>query len=94
MPVKTVSAVEKDLVIQLQQYPVVLADAAANYSPAVIANYVYDLAKLYNKFYHEESILKAEEEVFKQFRLQLSNVSAKIIKNTMLLLGIGVPERM
>ncbi len=93
MPVKTVSAVEKDLMVQLEQFPVILAEAAADYSPAVIANYVYELAKLYNKFYHEESILKAEE-VLKIFRLQLSAVAATIIKKSMLLLGIEVPERM
>ncbi|RYE27274.1 MAG: arginine--tRNA ligase, partial [Sphingobacteriaceae bacterium] len=93
-PIKTVSAVEKDLIVQLQQYPAVLAEAAAGYSPAVIANYVYDLAKMYNKFYHEESILKAEEEEIKQFRLQLSDNSARMIKNLMFLLGIAVPERM
>ncbi|WP_419801187.1 arginine--tRNA ligase [Mucilaginibacter sp.] len=94
IPIKTVSAVEKDLIIQLQQYPVILAEAATAYSPAVIANYVYETAKLYNKFYHEESILKAEDEEIKQFRMQLSDVSAKVIKNAMLLLGIEVPERM
>jgi arginyl-tRNA synthetase len=94
MPVKTVSAVEKDLIIQIEQYPGVLTEAANAYSPAVIANYVYELSKLYNKFYHEESILKAEEEVVKQFRLQLSSVSANIIKKAMQMLGIEVAERM
>ncbi len=94
MPVKTVSAVEKDLIIQLEQFPAVLTEAANAYSPAVIANYVYELAKLYNKFYQEESILKAEEEDIKHFRLQLSSVSADKISRLMLLLGIKVPERM
>lgn len=94
MPVKTVSAVEKDLIIQLEQFPIVLTEAANNYSPAIIANYVYELAKLYNKFYHEESILKAEEEALKQFRLQLSAIAAITIKRAMQLLGIEVPERM
>ncbi len=94
IPVKTVSAVEKDLIIQLEQFPVFLAEAAENYSPAVVANYVYELAKTYNKFYHEESILKAEEETVKVFRLQLSAVSAQMIKKSMNLLGIEVPERM
>ncbi len=94
MPVKTVSAVEKDLIVQLQQYPAVLAEAGAAYSPAVIANYVYDLAKIYNKFYHEETILKAEEEVVKIFRLNISDRAAFIIQKTMSLLGIRVPERM
>ncbi len=94
MPIKTVSPVEKDLIVQLEQFPVFLAEAAADYSPAVIANYVYELAKLYNKFYHEESILKAEEEEVKIFRLQLSAVAATVIKKSMCLLGIEVPERM
>ncbi len=94
MPVKTVAAVEKDLVVQLQQYPAVLTEAAQAYSPAVIANYVYELAKLYNKFYHEESILKADEETIRYFRLTLSAVSAVVIGKAMLLLGIEVPERM
>ncbi|MVN20643.1 arginine--tRNA ligase [Mucilaginibacter arboris] len=94
MPVKTVSAVEKDLIIQLEQFPAFLTEAAINYSPAVIANYVYELAKLYNKFYHEESILKAEEEMVKGFRLQLSYVAANSIKKAMQMLGIEVPERM
>jgi len=94
MPVKTVSPVEKDLIIQLGQYPAFLTEAANAYSPAVIANYVYELAKLYNKFYHEESILKAEEEAVKQFRLQLSAAAADKISKSMHLLGIEVPERM
>ncbi len=94
MPVKTVSAVEKDLIVQLAQFPAVSTQAANAYSPAVIANYVYELAKVYNKFYHEENILKAEEEGVKQFRLALSYQSAKIISNAMQLLGIQVPERM
>ncbi len=93
-PIKTVSPVEKDLIIQLEQYPAFLTEAANTYSPAVIANYVYELAKLYNRFYHEETILKAEEEEVKQFRLQLSAVSARVVKKAMGLLGIEVPERM
>lgn len=93
-PIKTVSAVEKDLIIQLEQFPQFITQAATEYSPAVIANYVYELAKLYNKFYHEESILKAEEEVVRAFRLQLSGVSAGIIKKSMGFLGVDVPKRM
>ncbi|MBS1528444.1 MAG: hypothetical protein JST19_22545, partial [Bacteroidetes bacterium] len=56
--------------------------------------YVYEIAKGYNKFYHEHSILQAEDEVTRQFRLQLSEASAKVIKKGMGLLGIEVPERM
>jgi arginyl-tRNA synthetase len=86
--------VERDLIVLLTQFPAVIKDAAIGYSPAVIANYVYELAKTYNKFYHEKSILQAEDEISKQFRLQLSASSAKVISKAMGLLGIDVPERM
>jgi arginyl-tRNA synthetase len=87
-------AVERDLIVLLTQFPTVIKDAANSYSPAIIANYVYELAKTYNKFYHEKSILQAENEVLKQFRLELSASSAKVINKGMALLGIDVPERM
>ena len=86
--------VERDLIVLLTQFPEVINAAANDYSPAVIANYVYELAKVYNKFYHEKSILQAEDEISKQFRLQLSASSAKVISKAMNLLGINVPERM
>jgi arginyl-tRNA synthetase len=86
--------VERDLIVLLTQFPDVINSAANDYSPAVIANYVYELAKVYNKFYHEKSILQAEDEISKQFRLQLSASSAKVISKAMNLLGIDVPERM
>ncbi len=86
--------VERDLIVLLTQFPDVIHTAANDYSPAVIANYVYELAKVYNKFYHEKSILQAEDEISKQFRLQLSASSAKVISKAMNLLGIDVPERM
>jgi arginyl-tRNA synthetase len=92
--VTNLDAVERDLIVLLTQFPVVIQDAANGYSPAVIANYVYELAKTYNKFYHEKSILQAEDEISKQFRLQLSASSAKVINKGMALLGIDVPERM
>jgi arginyl-tRNA synthetase len=86
--------VERDVIVLLTQFPTVIREAANGYSPAIIANYVYELAKSYNKFYHEKSILQAEDEVLKQFRLQLSASSAKVISKAMGLLGIDVPERM
>lgn len=89
-----ISAYERDLIQALSGYPTVIAAAAQEYSPAQIANYVYDIAKLYNKFYHEESILKAEEEDVKAFRLHLSASAARIIAESMCMLGIEVPERM
>jgi arginyl-tRNA synthetase len=94
LPIDTLDAVERDLIIALTQFPEVISIAAKNYSPAVIANYVYELAKTYNKFYHEKSILQAEDETLKKFRLQLSAASARVISKGMSLLGIEVPERM
>jgi arginyl-tRNA synthetase len=94
LPIDTLDAVERDLIIALTQFPEVISIAAKNYSPAVIANYVYELAKTYNKFYHEKSILQAEDETLKKFRLQLSAASARVISKGMGLLGIEVPERM
>jgi len=92
--IQELSAVERDLIVILTQFPTVINDAAKGYSPAVIANYIYELAKIYNKFYHEKSILQAEDESLKKFRLQLSAASAKVISKGMGLLGIEVPERM
>jgi len=94
MPLTELSAVERDLIITLTKYPETVQIAAAGYNPATIANYVYELAKAFNKFYHEKSILQAEDETLKRFRLQLSTASANIIKVGMGLLGINVPERM
>lgn len=89
-----ISPVERDLILALTQFPAIISEAAKTYNPALIANYVYELAKIYNKFYHEKSILQAEDEILKIFRLQLSSASAKIISRSMNLLGIDVPDRM
>lgn len=94
MPLTELSAVERDLIITLTQYPQTVQIAAVGYNPATIANYIYELAKAFNKFYHEKSILQAEDDTLKRFRLQLSSASANIIKVGMGLLGIDVPERM
>ena len=88
------SVYEQDLIQALSRYPEVLEASAKEFSPAQLANYAYELAKLYNKFYHEESILKAEDETVKNFRLHLSAIAARIISECMRLLGIEVPERM
>jgi arginyl-tRNA synthetase len=92
--VAELAGVERDLIVLLDKYPDAVKEAAKGYSPAIIANYVYELAKTYNKFYHEKSILQAEDEDSKQFRLHLSASSAKVINKGMKLLGIEVPERM
>ena len=92
--IESFSAVERELILALSKYPETLAAAAKEHSPAQIANYVYELAKLYNKFYHEEPILKVEDLQVKNFRLALSKATATVIRKGMKLLGIEVPERM
>jgi arginyl-tRNA synthetase len=91
---KALTALEKDLIVNLAKYPDVIASAAREYSPAHIANYVFELAKLFNKFYHEESILKVEDLQVRNFRLDLAAATAAILNKAMKLLGIRVPLRM
>ncbi|SDC26509.1 arginine--tRNA ligase [Pedobacter soli] len=87
--------VELEMILQLAKYPAEIAIAAKAYSPASLANYLYELAKLFNKFYHEvPHILKMEEGAEKQFRLNLCKKTADIIYAGMLILGITSPERM
>ncbi|MFD2743958.1 arginine--tRNA ligase [Sphingobacterium populi] len=92
--VDTITEYERDLIQALSNYPQTVEAAAKDFSPAQIANYVYELAKLYNKFYHELSILKVEEEHIKAFRLKLSAATASVIARCMNLMGITVPESM
>jgi arginyl-tRNA synthetase len=90
-----ISDVELEMILQLAKYPAEIAIAAKAYSPASLANYLYELAKLFNKFYHEvPPIVKTEEGETKQFRLNLSKKTADIIHAGMLILGITSPERM
>jgi len=90
----SISPYERDLIQQLGAFPETIEASAQEFSPAQLANYIYEVAKLYNKFYHEESILKAEANDVKNFRLHLSAAAAKVIAKGMGLLGICVPERM
>jgi len=85
---------EKELIKQIVFFPDVIKDAANNHSPALIANYTYELVKEYNSFYQAVSILGEENEGKKIFRVQLSNKVAETIKLAFQLLGIEVPERM
>ena len=85
---------EREVVKLLQQYPEIVQQAAEQHSPALIANYTYDLVKEFNSFYQNVSILGAEVEEEKIFRVQLSEAVANTIKNGFSLLGIDVPERM
>ena len=85
---------ETSLIQKLADFTTVVADAGRNYSPALIANYVYDLAKEYNQFYHECSILKEQDTAVRCFRQLLSETVADVIKRGMGLLGIEMPNRM
>jgi arginyl-tRNA synthetase len=85
---------EKELLILLEQYASIVEEAARDYSPAIVANYAYALAKTYNSFYTGHSVLKAESEEKKQLRLRLCQLTAVTLKEAMGLLGIRVPERM
>lgn len=85
---------EKELIIRLYRFNATLKQAAAEYSPALIANYVYELAKEYSQYYNDTPILKEELPELMDFRLQLSRTTGIAIRNAMSLLGIDVPERM
>jgi len=89
-----ISEKESYLIQLATEFPGVIRQAGEEFSPALIANFIYDLVKEYNQFYHDFTILKEENENLKQFRLVLSESIAKIIKTGMGLLGIDVPERM
>lgn len=85
---------EEGLIQMLSEFPSVIAQAGNDYNPSVIANYVYELVKEYNQFYHDFSILREENEDLKKFRLMMSQNVGKVISTGMGLLGIEVPERM
>lgn len=93
-PVCEPNAKECALIQKVADFPGVVAEAGKSYSPALIANYAYDLAKEYNQFYHDYSILKEEDAAKRDFRLLLSSVVARTLKGAMSLLGIEMPERM
>ena len=85
---------EKELVANLSNFKEVIAKAAETLSPALVANYVYDLVKSYNSFYQNNPILNQDDDNAKQFRLQLSELTGKTIKKGLSLLGIGTVDRM
>ncbi len=92
--IQAINANERDCIMLMLKYPAIIEEAAKTYSPALLANYLYDLAKTFNKFYHDEPILKLEDEALQNFRLLICKEVAQIISSGMLLLGIEVPERM
>jgi len=86
---------ELEMIMLLAKYPEELTNAAKAYSPAFLANYLYEVAKLFNKFYHEvPPIVKEENEALKQHRLNICKVTADVLKAGTAILGINVPERM
>lgn len=85
---------ERYLIQLLTEFPEVVKEAGNEFNPALIANFLYELVKEYNQFYHDYSILKEENTDLRNFRLVLSSAIAEVIKNGMALLGIEVPERM
>ena len=85
---------EKAIVVELELFPTIIQDAAADYDPSKVAIYVYNLAKTFSSFYSELSIANAETEEKKMLRLQLAQLTAQVLKTGMKLLGADVPERM
>jgi len=85
---------EKELLKLIHQFPAVLKEAGDEYSPALLANYIYELAKEYNQFYHDFPVLKEADESKKNFRLQLTGITGKIIADSLKLLGIQAPDKM
>ena len=90
----SISDKERSLIRLLHDFPAVVRQAGTDYSPSGIANYAYELAKEYNQFYHDFSILREEDAAIKAFRVLLTRNVGKVIKIAMNLLGIDVPERM
>lgn len=93
-PLVEISALERLLQQKIYQFPSVIEAAAMEYNPAVLANYIYDLAKNFGSFYQNLSILQAETEELKTYRAGLAAATGNIIKSGMELLGIAVPDRM
>ena len=85
---------EVELIKALSEYPAVVRAAGEQFAPSVIAAYAYDLAKQFNGYYHDHSILKEEDSAVRSLRLKLASEVARVIRSAMSLLGINVPERM
>jgi arginyl-tRNA synthetase len=85
---------EKQLLKDLEAFPQVVEEAAAQYSPALIANYTYDLVKDFNSFYQQITILGESNEAHRRFRVQLTQKVGEVVRQGTSLLGIQVPERM
>ena len=90
----TLLKLEKALIVKLEQYSTIVEEAATEHNPSVLAIYAFELAKMFNAFYTEHSVMNAESDEKKQLRLKLSEMTANVIASAMGLLGIKVPERM
>jgi arginyl-tRNA synthetase len=91
---KTLQPAEKDVIVILNEFPKKLMEAGKAYAPSVLAQYVYDLAKEYNRFYSEVPVFNEEDKAALSFRIAFSEAVARTIKKSMFLLGIEVPDRM
>jgi arginyl-tRNA synthetase len=85
---------EIELIKLLRKFADTVSEAASEFSPALVANYCYDLSKEYNQFYHDFSILGEEDYALRNFRLFLSKITCEVLRSGMWLLGIEMPERM
>ena len=94
LPVEKLLPLERELIIFLEKYSNIISDAGNEMNPSIVANYVFNLAKLFNSFYTEHSVANAETEEKKKLRLCISVMTAGVIKSGLQLLGIKVPERM
>ncbi len=94
MPTAIPNETESDLIQKVADFPEVVKEAGRAYSPSLIANYCFELAKEYNRFYHDFSILREEDASVRQLRLLLSYVVARTLKAGTALLGMEMPERM
>jgi arginyl-tRNA synthetase len=91
---KTLLPLEKELMIELESFPAIVEQACNEHDPSHLANYIYNIAKTYNSFYKEHSVMNAESEDKKQLRLLICELTANVIASGMQMLGIKVPERM
>lgn len=94
LKMESISVKEKELLKRISQFPGIIVESGDNYSPAILANYCYDLVKEFNQFYHDHTILGESNKEIMNFRLVLSATVSNIIENCMKLLGINMPERM
>lgn len=92
--VSALSEKEIQLIKHLNKFPTVVNEAGDNYSPALIANYTYDLVKEFNQFYHDHQMINETDEHIRKFRLKLAHAVANVVKDAMKIIGIDVPERM